>query len=311
MPRSLAIPDEVQQAIRARLAEALEHAAGAFESAAEDEDTLTGDLCGALRTSRRRVFVAQSVAEIPGEWTWSINYYKFRGRGAGAAESHLGADGLFELTVDYGGHTETKSLLFQAKVEGKQPGALLQQALKLSTWREAAFVLLHSPNGFFAVNIDDAVANQGRVGTSSRVPLDEFLGRTYVGCLIGDLDLHWDRKRKLLTWRAMNGEIVGVRFSPRHRVRIAIAAPKRGRRIEGIDRIVGPNELPQFRMQAVPEDILGLDRAATPAQAKQAHKRLALTYHPDKFPDLADEIRAFAKRRMQEANVARQKWGKA
>lgn len=51
MPRSLAIPDEVQHAIRARLTEALTQAAGAFESAAEDEDTLTGDLCGALRTS--------------------------------------------------------------------------------------------------------------------------------------------------------------------------------------------------------------------------------------------------------------------
>lgn len=55
MPRSLAIPDEVQRAIRERLTEALAHAAGAFESAVEDEDTLTGDLCGALRTPQRRV----------------------------------------------------------------------------------------------------------------------------------------------------------------------------------------------------------------------------------------------------------------
>src|SRR5436190_19048543 len=148
MPRSLAIPDEGQQAIRARLTDALAQASGAFDSAAEDEDTLTGDLCGALRTPRRRVFVAQSVAEIPGEWTWSINYYKFRGRGAGAPENKVGADGIFELTVDYGAHSETKSLLFQAKVEGKQPGLLLEQALKLSTWREAAFILVHSPDGF-------------------------------------------------------------------------------------------------------------------------------------------------------------------
>jgi hypothetical protein len=30
-------------------------------------------------------------------WTWSIDYTKFRGRGPGAAEKALGADGILEM----------------------------------------------------------------------------------------------------------------------------------------------------------------------------------------------------------------------
>jgi hypothetical protein len=38
------------------------------------------------------------------------------------------------------------------------------------------------------------------------------------------------------------------------------------------------------RRQAAPADIFGLDQAATLAKAKEAHKRLALTYHLTNFP---------------------------
>jgi len=308
MPRALVIPLEVKDAIYARLSEALNAAADAYDSASDDEDTLTGDVCGGLRTPPRRIFVAQSVAEIPGEWTWSITYRRLRGRGPGAPERLIGADGVFELTLDYGGHSETKSLLFQAKIEEKAEGSLLEQALRLSTWREAAFVLVYARNGVFAVVLDDVVASHGRLAGVRRVPLGDFLGREYLACLIGDVDLHWDRKRQILIWRAMNGEVVAVPFSAKHLVKIAIRAPERGHRISGVDRIVAPAELPQFRMLARPEEILGIDSAATSDEAKQAHKKLALAYHPDKLQGVSDELRMFAKHRMQEANAARQKW---
>jgi len=98
MRRRLYIPDEVKANIRAHLETAIQNTVEGFDSASEDEDTMTGHLGARLQVRVQRVMVPRP-NEIPGEWRWAIKYYKFRGRGPAATERFLGADGIFELTL--------------------------------------------------------------------------------------------------------------------------------------------------------------------------------------------------------------------
>ena len=98
MRQRLYIPAQVKEAIAKHVETAVERARDGYSSAEEDEDTLTGDLGGNLRIRTQTVSVDQD--QIRGEWKWGITYYKFRGRGRNATESMLGADGIFELTVE-------------------------------------------------------------------------------------------------------------------------------------------------------------------------------------------------------------------
>ncbi len=94
----LNIPQLVRADMRARFASRIRKTNLEFDSSAEDEDVMTGHLGANLTTYARQVFVSD--VELPGNWTWSLRYRKFRGRGLGATEKKLGADGIFELIVD-------------------------------------------------------------------------------------------------------------------------------------------------------------------------------------------------------------------
>lgn len=304
MRRRLYIPDEVRQAIREHLEAAVNRAVSGYLSAHEDEDTLTGHLGGSLRSGTQRVFVARSQTEIPGEWKWSITYYKFRGRGPRATERVLGADGLFELNLITGSRSEQKSLLFQAKVIGEGDRGLLEQCIKLTTWREAAFVLVYSEGGFTSVPLDSAVAARGALRPDMGTPLAVYLGTDFLDCDVGDNELHYDARGKRLIWRAMNGEVVATQFAVNHRVAVNIEAPRWGEDLPGVDRLVASEDIYQFRMQASEDDVLGLRGNLAPTVVRQAQKRLALTYHPDRFSELDVLHRQIMNRRMQEVNAA-------
>src|SRR5216684_2725852 len=147
----LFIPEEVKRSIRVHLQEAVPRAVEGYVSAHEDEDTLTGHLGANLRTGWHRVVIQDPESQNFREWRWELTYYKFRGRGPGATEKVLGADGLFALDLTIGSRTEQKTLLFQAKTADDAGGRpLLEQSIKLSTWREAAFVLVYSESDFRA-----------------------------------------------------------------------------------------------------------------------------------------------------------------
>ncbi|TBO44472.1 hypothetical protein [Pedobacter kyonggii] len=79
--RTLSIPYEVKNAIKNHLKEHCEIALEGYESANEEEDTLTGDLGATLRIRNQKVEVKEAQAGNQGTWNWSINYHKFRGRG--------------------------------------------------------------------------------------------------------------------------------------------------------------------------------------------------------------------------------------
>src|SRR5262249_25170545 len=100
-----------------------------WEFAHDEEDTITGDLCSSLRVGWRRV---SGVSD--GYWRWRCTYTKFRGRGPGAEEHIIGADGIVQLEVENvkTGRIITKGLLFQAKkVDSVDPSDLLDQVGKM------------------------------------------------------------------------------------------------------------------------------------------------------------------------------------
>lgn len=303
MRRRLYIPGRVKEGIREHLASATRDALESFASAAEDEDTMTGHLGAKLEARHRTVLVTQD--ELAGEWKWSLTYYKFRGRGPRPTEFYVGADGLFELKLSIGARTETKSVLFQAKMDGQGGVNLLEQCVKLSTWREAAFVANYSERGYSAVSLDDVIAHRGAgVSFTNAKPLHEYLGHDFLDCLVGDDELRYEPGSHRLIWRAENGEIVATRFNVKHRFRLQIQAPRDDGAIAGVDKDISAAELSKYRMAATAEEILGLTASPTASSLRDARRRLAVAFHPDQFLNLDQLLQGLMTRRMQEVNAA-------
>ena len=51
-------------------------------------------------------------------------------------------------------------------------------------------------------------------------------------------------------------------------------------------------------------EILGLSREATPTQIREAYRRLAKQYHPDRFPRLSKTAKAYLQEKMLALNEA-------
>lgn len=304
MRRRIYIPQEVIKAISEHIKNAVPRAEEGYWSANEDEDVLTGHLGACLKIGNQKVQVVEKQSERLGNWTWSLDYYKFRGRGKNATENILGADGLFELKLQLGYRTETKSLLFQAKKDWDSDQSLVSQCIKLSTWREAAFVLNYTPNSFEAFSIDEVLRSRGtRSQISVSNQLRDFLAGDFLECLVGDTDLSYNPKARKLVWRAISGEIVATVFEVKHRLRVNISAPTTSDH-DHVDRHIPNSEIHKYRMEARDEELLSLDSGYSEKELKSARKKMALAYHPDQFNEGDEHLRQLLNRRMQEINDA-------
>lgn len=302
MPRSLYIPGEVRSAIAAHIESATERAIGGFQSAQEDEDTLTGELGSSLRTSVHTIDVVDD--QIPGPWKWSISYTKLRGRGANATERFLGADGIFELTVNYGIREDTKSLLFQAKTDWRRDTSLIDQAAKLSTWREAAIFINYTPTAFYAYSVDAVLRSHGtEADAKNRLSLRDALTKHFLNCRIGNMDLRYDPVARRLTWRDLGGAVVATKFSVPHRMRVKIDSPNAKEHVD-YEKLISPEEIHQHRMHAEPEELLTPLLAEATASPKEQRRTLSMTYHPDRYSEGDQLFRDLMNRRMQEFNWA-------
>lgn len=303
MPQTLFIPDEVKDSISRHLYAGTARAVEGYLSGNEDEDTLTGDMGACLRIGTQRVKVEN--VEIGGNWTWSLTYHKLRGRGRRASESFVGADGLFELSIKWNEQNEQKkSILFQAKNAWiGSDKSLLQQSIKLSTWREAAFVLNYTPTDYEAFSIDEVLRTRAsRSQIEDTVSLGSLLSRDFLDCLIGDTDLRYDAKSRKLIWRAANGEMVETKFSIPHRFSVTVKPPKRFTRQKSRYREIPNTEVSNFRMQANDENILSLKMDHTEKDLSRAKKRLAQVYHPDNYSKLDPLFQDIMNKRMQDIN---------
>jgi hypothetical protein len=303
MGKPLYIPTEVKDAIAEHVTAAVERAREIYPLGAEDEDTLTGQLGGALYIRQQQVFVAKG--EIPGKWKWSIKYYKFRGRGKAAGESIVGADGIFELRLDHGSRTETKSLLFQAKKQWATDPLLFTQAMKLSTWREAAIVLNYTPESFEAYHLDDVIGSRGnKTANTVAQPLAKLLGHDFPDCNVGETELFYDAIAKKLVWKDYRGDIVATQFLVKHRIDINVVAPRPKTRMNA-DREIPSTQIHLHRMAVTNEDLLSTADLGSEKEIKKAHKKLVQTYHPDKLNAYDQLIRDISTRRVQEINDAK------
>ena len=298
------IPNEVKESIKSHLKVAIENAENAYENACEEEDALTGQLGFSLKCKQKRVYVtslSDSKDVQPGVWKWSFKYYKFRGRGPKPTENILGADGIFEFGVQRGGNFRKKSLLFQSKNDLENDKGLYLQAIKLSNWREAAFVINFTPKNIEAFQLDDVLKARGsRKRIQNVSSLYKVLSEQYIDCHIGDTDLAYDAQLHRLTWRDYDNKTINTKFNIKNRIRLKIIPPKYHNYDIG-DEI--PNsEVYKHRMYVSDEDLFALGDSFTESELKKERNKYAIAYHTDLNKDLDDLHMEILKRRMQEAN---------
>lgn len=300
--RRIFIPEEVKLRIRNHLSTQYAKALDGYYSANEDEDTLTGDLFSSLRIKNQEVTVQDD--QISGVYKWSINYTKLRGRGADATEKLIGADGIVELELDWGYKKESKSILFQAKHNWSTDTKLIEQCTLLSTWREAAFVLNYAPDKYEAFDLDFIFENRGKKPSKyASKTITDYLGAEFLNCVVGDSELMYDPRKRILRWRSINGLTVATKFSIPHRLTIDVKAPIPGKDAS-YGKLIGQQDIHNYRMEANDDEILSLPHNYSHNELSKAKKKLALLYHPDKYDFLSALEKAILNRRMQEINSA-------
>lgn len=269
MRRRIHIPDKVRAAIERHVRSRLTEVQHRFWSAAEDEDTFTGHLGGLLGRSERQVIVNGQA------WHWGIDYTKFRGKGHKATESIVGADGIFEIRV-HGVEIEgQKSLLFQAKMGYPIGTDALEQALIMSNWREASVFLGYDESEIRVYPIDAVLRGQIVASRSRGTAFADFFIRTFLGCKVGDSDLRYDPRARILEWRDEKRHRVGVQFSIPRRIRLSVKSPHRGRKSFSL---VSAEEIGEHRMDSTAEERLGLDGQFSLKQLTQAKREMLGTF---------------------------------
>jgi hypothetical protein len=217
----------------------------------------------------------------------------------------VGADGIFEVRIMRGRIEQAKSVLFQAKKEWQRDPSLLKQAVRLTTWREAAFVMNYTPENIEAILLDDVIAARGnRTDVKHVLSLSSFLNDLFLSCSIGDTDLYYDAVWKRLTWRAMDDELVATDFFVKNRIRIGIQAPLSGRATLSRTKLINRSDIHSYRMKADDQDILGVSSNASENEKTKARNAIALAYHSDRVTLDEELLNDLLKRRVQEANVA-------
>ena len=306
MARKLYIPRKVIDSISEHISLAIDDSVDGFWSANEDEDTLTGHLGACLRTTKvTKVEIERGQQEeIFGTWRWSIDYAKFRGRGKASTESKVGADGIIELKLSFGERTDTKSLLFQSKLDWDNDPSLVPQSILLSTWREAALIINYTPNKFEAYSVDNIASSQGKKShVKSMIDLKEALNQHFLLCKIGNIDLSYDARSRRLAWRADSGIVVATQFSIPHRIRVNIRAPKQKNHFR-FDKLISLEEIHSHRMQVESNEILMPIFSTKKMSVKNQKQLMSMSYHPDKFFTYNSLLQEIATKRMQEINRA-------
>jgi hypothetical protein len=175
----------------------------------------------------------------------------------------------------------------------------------MTTWREAAFILNYTQNEYEAIDLDSAILSKGKRDANMKtVPLDKYIGENFLNCQVGDMDLWYDAKARVLTWRNVSNELVSMKFSIPSRISVKVIAPIRKVNDFYHGKEINESELPDNRMDASAEDILSLNDGYTSKELRSARADKARIYHLDANAQEDNSINEFLNRRMQEANMA-------
>jgi hypothetical protein len=171
----------------------------------------------------------------------------------------------------------------------------------MTTWTEAAFVIRYSPNGYTAFDLDNAMKLALRLPRAAETPLDEFLVDSFIGCAIGDSELHYEPAERILRWRDTNQRVVHTAFAIRHRFDIRVEGPGR---YYDIGERLDLDGIHHHRMEATDEEILGVTKNPEPSEVRRARRENSKVYHPDKHQQLAAGVHQVLDMRMKEKNAA-------
>lgn len=218
------IPAAVVAEITDHLRAGCESAEHGWTAGNEEEDTLTGDLGRSLRRGW-----SETMVDSYEHWRWQLTYKKFRGRGAGATEKIIGADGIFQIEVEdrVTGRIFNKGLLFQSKKVGaKDRRQLLSQADKMETLvPRGSAVFEYGPRGYHGTDAGEVIAANGHLtADGQRQPdrLGNYLAMRFVPCKIGKRGLFYDAVRGTLVVPDETNGVVQFRAQLGHRFKIEV-----------------------------------------------------------------------------------------
>lgn len=172
------IPDYISRELSKHILSQCPSAQAGWEFANQDEDTLTGDFFGRMRTER----------QTNNDYVWRFHYNKVRGRGKGAMEKTIGADGIITLhyrnsktKIDY-----YKSLVFQAKKENNQ--------IDVDQWKKMKRFF---PNGNMIVSYGANGYNSFVGSINNKTNLCSIIATNFMNCEIGIEGLYYDHSANL------------------------------------------------------------------------------------------------------------------
>ncbi len=190
------LPTAIYNDIKKHLVERAKEATESWESASDEEDTLTGELGKTFRAHW------SSPVQVNGQsWSWRVDYKKFGGRGKGAFEKTSGADGIFQVEITLGEQKIFKGMLFQAKKIGSN-GKLVSQIERMEHLAaSSSAVFEYGPDEYRGVSGADYLksnAVNGEKSTATYKSLGLFLADDFLPCGCGLRGIYYDAVRGLL-----------------------------------------------------------------------------------------------------------------
>jgi hypothetical protein len=215
------LPDDVLEQIQDHLREESLEGEKGWDAGEDEEDTLTGDYLGSLRTSDWRVVKTRRVT-----WKWKITYKKFGSKAGEAPEKHLGADGIVQVELyDISNMAYYyKGMLFQAKKKNAWPAR--SQATQMESFsRGCSAVFVYGPDQYTDISSDKLLSAKGpEVIKRESVRLGDFLADEFMPCSVGIQGLHYDRTSKSLLVPKRTAGVMRVKREIKHRLQIRIRA---------------------------------------------------------------------------------------
>jgi hypothetical protein len=173
------LPNTLLKEIRHHFVRMSSRGEAGWSAGKEDEDVITGDLLGGLRT--------QKVMTSRSNHSWEISYNKFRGRGKGAYEKESGADGIIQVEIFDSKKKSLfrKGMLFQAKkLIGQQRLDVVDQVNKMEGLASGiSAIFVYSELGYFALDSKKYLKNKSY--SRDRVKIGDFLSNEFMNCQVG------------------------------------------------------------------------------------------------------------------------------
>lgn len=196
----LLLPNGLKSLIRDRYLAGVSDAQMKYPFSAGDEDSLTGALGSNISMPSQMIF-----SEGQRRFSYQISYHKIRGRGPGAPEKRLGADGIFQIEVNDERGKRRKGLPFQAKKGWRNADhSLFDQAHLMLETAGDGIVIDYRKDLYSACRAEDVLHSQADRRVADRAgkiqPLGQMLANDFLDCTIGKPGLFFDPETE--RWQA-------------------------------------------------------------------------------------------------------------